>query len=45
MLEGGAPTSEAAAWVDSQADVAEVMWDDTAIWFRPGAVFPAPYVR
>lgn len=35
MLEGGAATADAAAWLDAQADVAEVRWDDAAIWFRP----------
>lgn len=35
MLDGGASTGEAAAWLDDQADVAEVEWDDVAIWFRP----------
>jgi len=34
MLQGGASTSEAATWLDAQADVAEVAWDDVAIWFR-----------
>jgi hypothetical protein len=33
-LEGGASTAEAASWLDGQADVAEVRWDETAIWFR-----------
>ncbi len=35
MLEGGASTNDAATWLDAQADVAEVVWDDAAIWFRP----------
>ncbi len=34
MLEGGASTNEAATWLDAQADVAEVEWDNAAIWFR-----------
>ena len=34
MLESGASTADAAAFLGSQADMAEVEWDDTAIWFR-----------
>jgi hypothetical protein len=34
MLEGGASTNDAAAWLSTQTDVAEVRWDDMAIWFR-----------
>jgi hypothetical protein len=33
-LEGGAQTGEAAAWLDAQTDVADLAWDETAIWFR-----------
>jgi hypothetical protein len=35
MLEAGGSTGDAAAWLEGQADVAEVEWDETAIWFRP----------
>jgi hypothetical protein len=35
MLEAGASTTDAAAWLDGQPDVAEVEWDEAAIWFRP----------
>ena len=35
LMEGGASTNDAAAWLDTQTDVAEVKWDDAAIWFRP----------
>lgn len=34
MLEGGASTGDAAAFLEGQADMAEVEWDETAIWFR-----------
>ena len=34
MIEGGASTAEAAAWLDDQADLAEVQWDDLAVRFR-----------
>jgi hypothetical protein len=35
MLEAGASSADAAAFLESQSDVAEVMWDDAVIWFRP----------
>src|SRR5262245_44776001 len=34
-LEGGAPTSDVAAFLAGQSDMAEVRWDGTGIWFRP----------
>jgi hypothetical protein len=34
-LEAGGSTGDAAAWLEGQSDVAEVEWDDEAIWFRP----------
>lgn len=35
MFASGASTSDAGAWLQGQADVAEVQSDATAIWFRP----------
>ena len=35
MLEAGGTTADAAAFLESQAEVAEVEWDDAVIWFRP----------
>jgi hypothetical protein len=34
MLEAGASTEDAAGFLESQADMAEVEWDDAAIWYR-----------
>ena len=34
MLQGGVSTGDAAAFLDGQADMAEVEWDETAIWYR-----------
>lgn len=34
MLEGGVATADAAAFLEGQADMAEVEWDETAIWYR-----------
>ncbi|MGH7587252.1 MAG: hypothetical protein ACRELU_01535 [Gemmatimonadota bacterium] len=34
MLEAGASTADAVAFLESQADMTEVEWDETAIWFR-----------
>ncbi|MGH7586591.1 MAG: hypothetical protein ACREMH_10115 [Gemmatimonadales bacterium] len=34
MLEAGSTVGDAAAWLEGQGDMAEVEWDDGAIWYR-----------